>query len=67
MNADELDSLTERVLGAVFEVTNTLIAGRCWRVSAGTETQASNEHRMSSSGPSPGNRSGDRSMALRIA
>src|ERR1035438_430033 len=24
MNADELDSLTERVLGAVFEVTNTL-------------------------------------------
>src|ERR1035441_2432079 len=27
MNADELDSLTERVLGAVFEVTNTLGAG----------------------------------------
>src|ERR1017187_4335581 len=24
MNADQLDSLTERVLGAVFEVTNTL-------------------------------------------
>src|ERR1039458_1050706 len=27
MNADQLDSLTERVLGAVFEVTNTLGAG----------------------------------------
>src|ERR1035441_10816561 len=27
MNADELDSLTERVLGAVFEVTNTLGTG----------------------------------------
>ena len=27
INADELDSLTERVLGAVFEVTNTLGAG----------------------------------------
>ena len=27
MNADELDSLTERVLGAVFEVTHTLGAG----------------------------------------
>src|ERR1017187_6335631 len=27
MNAAELDSLTERVLGAVFEVTNTLGAG----------------------------------------
>ena len=27
MNADELDSLTERVQGAVFEVTNTLGAG----------------------------------------
>jgi hypothetical protein len=27
MNADELDSLTERVLGAVFEVANTLGAG----------------------------------------
>src|ERR1017187_4204019 len=26
-NADQLDSLTERVLGAVFEVTNTLGAG----------------------------------------
>ena len=27
MNADQLDWLTERVLGAVFEVTNTLGAG----------------------------------------
>ena len=27
MNADQLDSPTERVLGAVFEVTNTLGAG----------------------------------------
>ena len=27
MNADQLDRLTERVLGAVFEVTNTLGAG----------------------------------------
>jgi GxxExxY protein len=27
MNADKLDSLTERVLEAVFEVTNTLGAG----------------------------------------
>jgi hypothetical protein len=27
MNADELDSLTKRVLGVVFEVTNTLRAG----------------------------------------
>src|SRR5260370_5798320 len=27
MNADNLDSLTERVLGAVFEVSNTLGAG----------------------------------------
>src|SRR5664280_1550099 len=27
MNADRLDSLSERVLGAVFEVTNTLGAG----------------------------------------
>src|SRR6266567_3966968 len=27
MNADEFDSLTERVLGAVFEVSNTLGAG----------------------------------------
>ena len=27
MNADSLDSLTERVLGAIFEVSNTLGAG----------------------------------------
>jgi len=27
MNADILDSLTERVLGAIFEVSNTLGAG----------------------------------------
>jgi GxxExxY protein len=27
MNADEMDSLTERVLGAVFEVSNTLGSG----------------------------------------
>ena len=27
MNADSFDSLTERVLGAVFEVSNTLGAG----------------------------------------
>ena len=27
MNADNLDSLTERVLGAIFEVSNTLGAG----------------------------------------
>ena len=27
MNADKLDSLTERVLGAIFEVSNTLGAG----------------------------------------
>ena len=27
LNADHLDSLTERVLGAIFEVSNTLGAG----------------------------------------
>ena len=27
MNADSLDSLTERVLGAIFEVSNTLGVG----------------------------------------
>ena len=29
MNADQLDSLTDRVLGAVFEVTNTTLASFC--------------------------------------
>jgi hypothetical protein len=30
MNADQLDWLTERVLGAVFEVTNTLGGSADW-------------------------------------
>jgi hypothetical protein len=38
MNTDEhgyLDSLTERVLGAVFEVSNTLAAGFIEKVTSG--------------------------------
>jgi len=30
MNADEIDSPAERVLGAVFEAANTLVAGGRW-------------------------------------
>ena len=35
MNADQLDSLTKRVLDAVFEVTNTLGAGFLEKVYSG--------------------------------
>src|ERR1039458_1399844 len=41
MNADILDSLTERVLGAIFEVSNTLSAGlRPHRLSSGEFPEA---------------------------
>src|ERR1017187_2593947 len=41
MNADILDSLTERVLGAIFEVSNTLSAGlRPYRLSSGEFPEA---------------------------